>query len=240
VTQSSMKNCQTTDETAMKRSEPQDVNNADQRQITYLKVADYPAMSSNADLSKIPKRKLSVFYRSFDVIAQIDQEEKETQNAADFRRTFSSPSVKIEMAGEEDADDQIDRQANLKEWRRRGFADDEEKLSSGSLPHDRLRIGGKSSQVSKADPLSPVTFKLPQVLRQGTITEAKSIGKRCKSNDNENRERRVSAEYPIDYDIEGDSERVQSSSKTFVSKEAEENFSLTLRLFFRAEFIVSR
>ncbi|KOX80911.1 Lymphoid-restricted membrane protein [Melipona quadrifasciata] len=168
-----MNNCQMGDR--KKRSEPQDVDNADQRQITYLKVTNYPATSNNTDLSKIPKRKLSVFYRSFDVIAQIDQE-KERQNAADFRRTFGSPSVRIERARDQDAD----RQTNLKQRR------DRPSILSGSPPRDRFAIGGKSSdsQVSKADSLSPVTFKLPQV-REGTIvaiTEA--------SNDNESHERK--------------------------------------------------
>lgn len=171
-----------------KRSEPQDMNNADQRQITYLKVTNYPDMPSNTDLSKIPKRKLSVFYRSFDVIADLDQEE-ERQNAADFRRTFSSPSVRIERAPEEDADsrnDQIDRQTNLKQKKTDYRPSIEgEKLSSSS--HDRLTIGGKSSdsQVSKADSLSPVTFKLPQV-REGTIVD-NYAARSC-----ENHERRVS------------------------------------------------
>lgn len=173
-----MNNCQMGDR--KKRSEPQDVDNADQRQITYLKVTNYPATSNNTDLSKIPKRKLSVFYRSFDVIAQIDQE-KGRQNAADFRRTFGSPSVRIERARDQDAD----RQTNLKQ--RRDFRPS---TLSGSPPRDRLAIGGKSSdsQVSKADSLSPVTFKLPQV-REGTIvaiTEA--------SNDNESHERKVADE----------------------------------------------
>ena len=51
---------------------------ADQKQRTPIKATNYMT-SNDTDLSKIPKRKLSVFYRSFDVIAQVDQEkEKQT------------------------------------------------------------------------------------------------------------------------------------------------------------------
>ncbi|KAK9294185.1 hypothetical protein QLX08_011111 [Tetragonisca angustula] len=185
-----MKNCQMGDRE--KRSEPRDADNADQRQITYLKVTDYPAMSDSTDLSKIPKRKLSVFYRSFDVIAQIDQE-SERQNAADFRRTFSSPSVRIERAREEEDadsknDEQTDRRTNLEQRR------DRSSILSGSPPGDRLAIGGKSSdsQVSMAGSLSPVTFKLPQV-REGTIVDNYAAIIEA-SNDNESHERKVADE----------------------------------------------
>ncbi|XP_043509862.1 uncharacterized protein LOC122528616 isoform X2 [Frieseomelitta varia] len=184
-----MKNCQTGDR--KERSERRDADNADQRQITYLKATDYPTMSDNTDLSKIPKRKLSVFYRSFDVITQIDQE-NERQNAADFRRTFSSPSVRIERA-REDVDSRNDRQTNDRrtnvEQRR-----DRPSILSGSPPSDRLAIGGKSSdnQVSNADSLSSMAFKLPQV-REGTIVDNYAAITES-SNDNESHESQVADE----------------------------------------------
>ncbi|XP_076279340.1 uncharacterized protein LOC143208642 isoform X2 [Lasioglossum baleicum] len=46
--------------------------------------------TNNADLLKVPTRKLSVFCRSFDVIEAKDQE-----NTLEFRRTSSNPSVAV-------------------------------------------------------------------------------------------------------------------------------------------------
>ncbi|XP_043579006.1 inositol 1,4,5-triphosphate receptor associated 2-like isoform X2 [Bombus pyrosoma] len=173
---------------------------ADQKQRTSIKATNYMT-SNDTDLSKIPKRKLSVFYRSFDVIAQVDQE-KEKQTL-DFRRTSSSPSVQIERT-REDVDSkngQIDQE--------RHFVDDYRSLNengkflSCSSPS---RLGEKPSsnngQVSKAGSLSPIGFKLPQVLEDtivdnyATITET-SIGKHYKLNNNGNYEYKVADESAV-------------------------------------------
>nr|XP_033194409.1 lymphoid-restricted membrane protein-like isoform X2 [Bombus vancouverensis nearcticus] len=178
---------------------------ADQKQQTSTKATNYMT-SNDTDLSKIPKRKLSVFCRSFDVIAQVDQE-KEKQTL-DFRRTSSSPSVQIERT-REDADSkngQIDQQASLQE---RHFVDDYRSLNengkflSCSSP-SRLseKPSSNNGQVSKAGSLSPIGFKLPQVLEDtivdnyATITET-SIGKHYKLNNNGNYEYKVADESAV-------------------------------------------
>lgn len=187
----------TSDNEKQPRSQEMD---ADQKQRTSIKATNYMT-SNDTDLSKIPKRKLSVFYRSFDMIAQVDQE-KEKQTL-DFRRTSSSPSVQIERT-REDADSkngQIDQPASLQE---RHFVDDYRSLNengkflSCSSP-SRLseKPSSNNEQVSKAGSLSPIGFKLPQVLEDtivdnyATITET-SIGKHYKLNNNGNYEYKVS------------------------------------------------
>ena len=92
-----------------------EVNTGQKQGATCLKMANYAASNEACDLSRIPRRKLSVFYRSFDVIAQIDQGGKE-RGALDFRRTSSSPSVRIDGI-QEDNDpndkDEGDRETGL-------------------------------------------------------------------------------------------------------------------------------
>ncbi|CAL7945826.1 unnamed protein product [Xylocopa violacea] len=168
--------------------------NVDQKRPTYLKVVDC-STSNDVDLSRTPKRKLSVFYRSFDVITQLDQEkEKET---LDFRRTSSSPSVRIERA-QEDADTRngkIDQETSL---HKRGLVNtyrtliESGKFLSSSSP-DRLseRSSSSGANCSKAPPSSPPTIKLPQVKEDtivdnySTVTET-SVGKQYQSNNNGN------------------------------------------------------
>ncbi|XP_076751142.1 uncharacterized protein LOC143423590 [Xylocopa sonorina] len=147
--------------------------NVGQKQPTYLKVANCPT-SKDVDLAGTPKRKLSVFYRSFDVITQLDQgKEKET---LDIRRTSSSPSVRIERA-QEDADTrngETDRQTSLQ---KRGIVNayrtliESGKFLSSSSPDrlsERSSSGGANS--SKAPPSSPPVVKLLQV-KEDTIVD---------------------------------------------------------------------
>lgn len=51
--------------------------------------------NNEASLLNVPKRKLSVFYRSFDVV-----EAKDKENTLEFRRASSSPSVRLEVQDE--------------------------------------------------------------------------------------------------------------------------------------------
>ncbi|XP_017762576.1 PREDICTED: lymphoid-restricted membrane protein-like isoform X2 [Eufriesea mexicana] len=168
--------------------------NPEQKRATYLKVTNYTT-SKDADLSRIPKRKLSVFYRSYDVIAQIVQEkEKETH---DFRRTSSSPSVRIERTQEniDSKNDEIDQQTCL---HKRAFVNNYRSLiesgkfwSSFSPDHLSEKSSSNNAQVSKVVSLSQTALKLPQV-REDTIVDnyatisETSIGKHYKLNNNGN------------------------------------------------------
>lgn len=170
--------------------------NTDQKQgATCLNMANYATSNEACNLSTIPKRKLSVFYRSFDVIAQIDQEkEKET---LDFRRTSSSPSVRIEGIREDNDsndNDEADQQTSLHKRELVTYRSliESEKFLSGSSP-DRLseKPSSNNGQASKVGSLSPKTIELSQVREDtivdnySTITET-SIGKRYKLNNNGN------------------------------------------------------
>ncbi|PBC30927.1 Lymphoid-restricted membrane protein [Apis cerana cerana] len=172
-----------------------EINTGQKQGATCLNMANYATSNEACNLSTIPKRKLSVFYRSFDVIAQIDQEkEKET---LDFRRTSSSPSVRIEGIREDNDsndNDEADQQTSLHKRELVTYRSliESEKFLSGSSP-DRLskKPSSNNGQASKVGSLSPKTIELSQVREDtivdnySTITET-SIGKRYKLNNNGN------------------------------------------------------
>lgn len=172
-----------------------EINTGQKQGATCLNMANYATSNEACNLSTIPKRKLSVFYRSFDVIAQIDQEkEKET---LDFRRTSSSPSVRIEGIREDNDsndNDEADQQTSLHKRKLVTYRSliESEKFLSGSSP-DRLseKPSSNNGQASKVGSLSPKTIELSQVREDtivdnySTITET-SIGKRYKLNNNGN------------------------------------------------------
>lgn len=144
----------------------------------YLK-ANYPINGN--DLTKVPKRKLSVFYRSFDLIAPIDQEkEKET---IEFRRTSSSPSVRIERSQE---NNEISSQTSSY---KKVFVDncrsliDSDKGLSNSSPGC---LSEKCSTNSETPSWSSTTIKLPQV-KEDTIVDNYStlIGRQKGNNENQ-------------------------------------------------------
>ncbi|XP_017876151.1 uncharacterized protein LOC108622639 isoform X3 [Ceratina calcarata] len=161
--------------------------NADRKLPMYLKVADCE--------SRVPKRKLSVFYRSFDVIEQIGQEsERET---LDFRRTSSSPSVRIERPRENTRNDEIhDQQTDL---HKRGLVNtyrtliESGKFLSGSSLDCFIEEVPRSDEnpAPKATSQLPPSarLKLPQVREDtvvdnyATITDT-STGKYCLLNNN--------------------------------------------------------
>nr|XP_003703860.1 PREDICTED: uncharacterized protein LOC100879678 [Megachile rotundata] len=151
------------------------------KKSAYLKATNYPVNGN--DLTKVPKRKLSVFYRSFDLIAPIDQEkEKET---LEFRRTSSSPSVRIERTQE---NNEISSQTSSY---KKVFVDncrsliDSDKGLSNSSPDCLSEKCTTNSEVA--------TIKLPQV-KEGAIVDDYStqnwIGK-CRVDSNENHENTV-------------------------------------------------
>ncbi|CAK9830817.1 Inositol 1,4,5-triphosphate receptor associated 2 [Anthophora retusa] len=186
-------------------SKSPEVINADQKQATYLKVTNY-STSNDTNLLRIPKRKLSVFYRSFDVIEQFDQDkEKET---IEFRRTSSSPSVRIERTHEEDAsskNNEISQQTGIQKRglvaSYRSLIESGKFLSSSSPDHLSEQSTANHSHVSKTAPLSPTSLKLPQVTEgtivdnYATITET-SIGKHYKRNNHGNYEFKANDENP--------------------------------------------
>ncbi|XP_029034093.1 uncharacterized protein LOC114871813 isoform X1 [Osmia bicornis bicornis] len=160
---------------------------SEKKPSAYLKVTNYP--SNGNDLAKIPKRKLSVFYRSFDLIAPSDQD-KETETI-EFRRTSSSPSVRIERS-QDSENNEITQTSSYK----KAFIDncrslmDSDKGLSNSSP-DRLSEKCLNNNEISTPSASSTSFKLPQV-REGTIvnnynviTET-AIGKH-KLNNNGNR-----------------------------------------------------
>lgn len=153
----------------------------------YLKAAD-SSVTGEAEFPIVPKRKLSVFCRSFDVITV-----KNEGDTAEFRRTSSSPSVRIEKGQEtESKSEEFYQRASLC---KKGFVNsyrsliESGKLLSGSSAGDLIgKFSPDDAEVSakKAEPLPAATLKLPQV-REGktgdapaTIAEA-SIGKQFKA-----------------------------------------------------------
>lgn len=175
-----------------------EVNTGQKQGATCLKMANYAASNEACDLSRIPRRKLSVFYRSFDVIAQIDQGGKE-RGALDFRRTSSSPSVRIDGI-QEDNDpndkDEGDRETGL---HKRELVTYRSLIESGkfltSSSPDRLSekpSSNKGQASNKVGSLSPKAVELSQVREDtivdnySTITSEASIGKRYKLNNNGN------------------------------------------------------
>lgn len=176
-----------------------EVNTGQKQGATCLKMANYAASNEACDLSRIPRRKLSVFYRSFDVIAQIDQGGKE-RGALDFRRTSSSPSVRIDGI-QEDNDpndkDEGDRETGL---HKRELVTYRSLIESGkfltSSSPDRLSekpSSNKGQASNKVGSLSPkAVIELSQVREDtivdnySTITSEASIGKRYKLNNNGN------------------------------------------------------
>lgn len=164
---------------------------SEKKPSAYLKVTNYP--SNGNDLAKIPKRKLSVFYRSFDLIAPIDQDkEKET---IEFRRTSSSPSVRIERS-QDSENNEISQTSSYK----KAFIDnsrslmDSDKGLSNSSPD---RLSEKCSNSNEISTPPSTSVKLPQV-REGTIVNNYNvitetvIGKHYKLNNNGNRKSKVS------------------------------------------------
>lgn len=149
--------------------------------------------NSEASLLNVPKRKLSVFYRSFDVVEAKDQE-----NTLEFRRASSSPSVRLEVQDEGPNRKENHREASLCKT---DFANgrsliETSKLLSCSSP-------GRFSEVSSSDPQrsptkrSPVMAqKLPQV-KEGVVDSHAAVAevptaKRVELNDNENNGPKVS------------------------------------------------
>ncbi|XP_078048382.1 uncharacterized protein LOC144475881 isoform X2 [Augochlora pura] len=113
---------------------------------------------NNADLLKIPKRKLSVFCRSFDVIETKDQED-----TLELRRTSSNPTVRL--ADMQDEESERDRETSPC---RKGFVNACRSLIEngkfiGSSSHDSLNERPDSPQCLPTR-RSPVTeLKLPRV-----------------------------------------------------------------------------
>ncbi|XP_076620019.1 uncharacterized protein LOC143341154 isoform X1 [Colletes latitarsis] len=147
--------------------------------------------TDDGNLLKVPQRKLSVFYRSFDVIASKDQGE-----AYEFRRTSSSPSVRLEKTQDKEwkSNDAYEETSSCKKGfvnNCRSLIESGKFLSGSSL--DRITERTKSNpqfSTTKSVPLS--AFKLPRV-RENTFvdhnaatTDASSIEKHFESNSNGN------------------------------------------------------
>lgn len=171
------------------------INTGQKQGATCLKMA---TSNEGCNLSsRIPKRKLSVFYRSFDVIAQIDQEkEKET---LDFRRTSSSPSVRIDGIQEDNDSNDNDKGDQQTSLHKRELVTYRSLIESGkflsSSSPDRLseKPSSNNGQASKVGSLSGKAVELSRVGEDtrrivdnySTITET-SIGKHYKLNNNGN------------------------------------------------------
>ncbi|XP_076669114.1 uncharacterized protein LOC143369266 isoform X2 [Andrena cerasifolii] len=155
--------------------------------FAYLKVADC-SVTDEAEFPKAPKRKLSVFCRSFDVITAKNQ-----GDTVEFRRTSSSPSVRIEK--EQETESRSDEFCQRTSLCKKGFVNsyrsliESGKFLSGSSADDligKFSPSGTDVPAKKAEPLQAATLKLPQV-REGKTGDAPatiaaaSIGKHFKS-----------------------------------------------------------
>ncbi|XP_054005852.1 inositol 1,4,5-triphosphate receptor associated 2-like isoform X2 [Hylaeus anthracinus] len=151
----------------------------EEQRIARLKAAC--SETDNENNLKVPQRKLSVFCRSFDVIASKNQGE-----AYEFRRTSSSPSVHLEKA--QDGEPRSNEETSPC---KKGFVNncrsliESGKFLSGSSP-DRLSERTYSNvQFSKSKTVPLSAFKLPRV-REDAVDKAarKHEAKHFKLNSN--------------------------------------------------------
>ncbi|XP_015436831.1 PREDICTED: LOW QUALITY PROTEIN: uncharacterized protein LOC107192146 [Dufourea novaeangliae] len=137
---------------------------------------------NDSNFLKVPKRKLSVFYRSFDVI-----EAKSQEDTLEFRRTSSSPSVRLnEPQDEETRGKEVYCETSSC---RKGFVNncrsliESGKFLGGSTTdqQDQRSSGLRCSQTRSS---SPMTGKLPLVRDDKIVDNCATIEKQCKLNSN--------------------------------------------------------
>lgn len=161
-----------------------------------LKVANYAELE-DVSAPRVPKRKLSVFYRSFDVIAASNQ-----GDPSEFRRTSSSPSVSNEKSREIESREEICQQTSPC---RKGLVNnyrlliESGKFLSSSSPESLTseKFSSDNAEFPSTKAVISAAFKLPQVLEDrsadnyATITDS-TIGKHFKVNSGGNGEFKVS------------------------------------------------
>ncbi|XP_031837480.1 uncharacterized protein LOC116429118 isoform X2 [Nomia melanderi] len=143
--------------------------------------------NNEASLLNVPKRKLSVFYRSFDVIEAKDQE-----NTLEFRRASSSPSVRLEVQDEGPKKKENHQETSLCKT---GFVNcrsliETSKFLSCSSPGCFREVSSSDPQRSPTKKSPVMAQKLPQlkesVVDNHTIVAEISSAKHVELKDNEN------------------------------------------------------
>ncbi|XP_076245109.1 uncharacterized protein LOC143185757 isoform X2 [Calliopsis andreniformis] len=202
------------------QKKPETVQSRGSDDSTCLTVANYVEVE-NLSLPKVPKRKLSVFYKSFDVIARNQGE------LSEFRRTSSSPSVRIERTPEvESRGEEIYQQTSPC---RKGLVNnyrlliESGKFLSSSSP-DRLtsEVPLDGAQFpTKVAPQSSAALKLPQVRESKSVDDYSSSGSQTGSNSGENGEFKDADERVSTESLKPSKLCLLTSAKTSASEESE-------------------